>query len=121
MSNKKICCLCGKEFEGHSNNPYPLMASDKKCCDDCNSRYVITLREIYFPVGYSDDYVLFNHTPSAKDLEDLVRCTKSFFWLDDTLTNAKRERELEQKCVAAKTSLKDHDSSDNDKDSVNSK
>lgn len=28
-----LCCLCGKEFEGHGHNAQPL--ADGKCCDDC--------------------------------------------------------------------------------------
>lgn len=118
MLDKEIhtCCLCGKKFEGLGNNPYPLMTSDKICCDDCNSRYVITLREIYFPEGYSENYVLFNHTPSAKDLEDLICCTRSFFWLDKTLAKAKKEREWERKCAAADSNKAgDHNNSSNSK------
>lgn len=113
MSDKKICCICGKEFKGSGNNPYPLMSVDKECCDDCNTRYVLTLREIYFPEGYSDNYVVFNHTPSTKDLEDLVRCTESFYWLDKTLVKAKKERERERKCAAADSNNSgDHNNSD---------
>lgn len=39
------CCICGKEFEGYGNNPYPLAdGEDKRCCDECNWAYVIPAR-----------------------------------------------------------------------------
>ena len=34
-----LCCLCGKEFEGHGNNAMPLMAG--KCCDECNHKVIV--------------------------------------------------------------------------------
>ena len=45
----KKCCLCGKKFEGYGNNPAPLteesyIYSEKRCCDDCNSKKVIPER-----------------------------------------------------------------------------
>ena len=41
----KICCICGKEFEGWGNNPYPVVKDeDARCCDDCNVMYVIPAR-----------------------------------------------------------------------------
>lgn len=43
---KKICCICGKEFEGWGNNPYPLELKGC-CCDDCNSSIVIPIRLSY--------------------------------------------------------------------------
>lgn len=42
---KKICCICGKEFEGYGNNPEPVFPlgenEENYCCDDCNW-YVVT-------------------------------------------------------------------------------
>lgn len=29
------CCICGKEFEGYGNNPWPIK-KEGKCCDSCN-------------------------------------------------------------------------------------
>lgn len=41
----KTCCICGKEFEGWGNNPYPVVKDeDARCCDDCNAMYVIPAR-----------------------------------------------------------------------------
>lgn len=40
---KKICCLCGQEYEGWGNNPYPL-ATEGECCDSCNMAKVIPAR-----------------------------------------------------------------------------
>lgn len=45
--NKK-CCLCGKNFIGWGNNPYPLKR-DGLCCNKCNNEKVIPTRlELYF-------------------------------------------------------------------------
>jgi len=41
----KKCCICGKEFVGFGNDPWPL--SEKRtdvCCDDCNYEKVIPAR-----------------------------------------------------------------------------
>ena len=44
----KICVICGKPFVGWGNNPDPV-ADHGRCCDECNSMYVIPARivEIY--------------------------------------------------------------------------
>lgn len=34
------CVVCGKEFEGFGNNPYPL-ADKGECCDNCNTKVII--------------------------------------------------------------------------------
>lgn len=52
---KKVCCICGKEFEGWGNNPYGAIEENGKiaswtasdyCCDECNAEHVITGRLI---------------------------------------------------------------------------
>ena len=40
---EKVCCICGKKYIGFGNNPYPV-ADTGRCCDQCNSTYVITAR-----------------------------------------------------------------------------
>lgn len=37
---KYTCCICGKEFDGYGNNPYPTH-SEGRCCDTCNLTIVI--------------------------------------------------------------------------------
>ena len=40
-----FCNLCGAEIIGYGNNPAPLIKHfDERCCDDCNSAYVIPAR-----------------------------------------------------------------------------
>lgn len=39
----KICCICGNEFIGYGNNPYPV-TNKGVCCDGCNSTVVIPKR-----------------------------------------------------------------------------
>lgn len=39
------CNLCGCEIEGWGNNPDPLIENeDDRCCDACNTRYVLPAR-----------------------------------------------------------------------------
>lgn len=39
----KVCCICGKEYKGAGNNPWPISGRGN-CCDDCNRRLVIPAR-----------------------------------------------------------------------------
>ena len=39
----KVCCICGKEYAGHGNNPYPIK-EDGECCQACNWRVVLPKR-----------------------------------------------------------------------------
>ena len=39
---KKICCICNKEFEGYGNNAQPV--KDGVCCDECNEKFVVPAR-----------------------------------------------------------------------------
>lgn len=46
------CCLCGENFEGLGNNPYPLSDekdSTSRCCDDCNVLFVVPARMNLLP------------------------------------------------------------------------
>lgn len=56
----KKCCLCGIEFEGYGNNPYPLCDVNdynSRCCNDCDSKYVIPSRIIMTYKGKSAEEV----------------------------------------------------------------
>ena len=45
MNEKHICCICGKEFEGFGNNPYPVNKDENaRCCDVCNDTVIIPAR-----------------------------------------------------------------------------
>ena len=48
MKNKtKKCCICGDDFVGWGNNPWPVVKDDEaRCCDLCNLEYVIPSRII---------------------------------------------------------------------------
>ena len=37
------CCICKNEIDGFGNNPQPYKKRGR-CCDDCNSYYVIPYR-----------------------------------------------------------------------------
>ena len=37
------CCICGSTIKGYGNNPWPIK-NKGKCCDKCNSQYVIMAR-----------------------------------------------------------------------------
>lgn len=40
---EKICCICGKKFHGHGNNPRPVK-EEGQCCNECNYTKVIPAR-----------------------------------------------------------------------------
>ena len=40
---KKVCCICGKEFTGWGNNPYPVK-NEGECCKECTTKYVLPAR-----------------------------------------------------------------------------
>lgn len=42
MEKKYTCSICGKEFEGHGNNAWPV--NNGTCCDECNEKFVIPNR-----------------------------------------------------------------------------
>ena len=45
MKEEHICCICGKEFKGYGNNPYPVNKEEgARCCDECNDKVVIPAR-----------------------------------------------------------------------------
>ena len=41
--NMQECCICGKEFRGYGNNPWPVM-EEGRCCDECNFDTVLPAR-----------------------------------------------------------------------------
>lgn len=41
--DKKVCCICGKEFTEYGNDPYPVK-EDGECCRSCNWGVVIPKR-----------------------------------------------------------------------------
>ena len=41
-TEKKVCVICGKEYDGYGNNAQPV--KDGKCCDKCNLEVVIPAR-----------------------------------------------------------------------------
>lgn len=51
---KKICCICGEEFIGYGNNPWPV-AEEGECCDQCNSDSVIPARLQRMQEGNTDE------------------------------------------------------------------
>lgn len=40
MSEKFVCCLCGKHCEGFGNNPAPLRTKGR-CCDFCDQAVIL--------------------------------------------------------------------------------
>lgn len=41
--DKKVCCICGKEFTEYGNDPYPVK-EDGECCRSCNWGVVLPKR-----------------------------------------------------------------------------
>ena len=79
---KKICCICGEEYEGYGNNAEPY--KEGRCCDECNMKFVIPNRlgqksldeeEKKFldkdRAMYIIDYLMQNHLLDTGDKEEL--------------------------------------------------
>ena len=65
MNNKrKTCCLCGESI-GFGNNPAPI-ENNGRCCDMCNSRYVVPARLLLME-------------PKTKNIIDRQRYAKIFY------------------------------------------
>ena len=37
---KFTCCICGEEFTGYGNNPWPIK-EEGRCCDNCNWQVIL--------------------------------------------------------------------------------
>lgn len=55
MADKKVCSICGKEFDGFGNNAKPV--NDGVCCDKCNAEVVIPRRMEECMAGKKQDDV----------------------------------------------------------------
>ena len=53
MSSSKICCLCGMEYRGKGNNPWPL-AESGRCCDLCDCTKVLP-RRLVMGYGFAEE------------------------------------------------------------------
>lgn len=51
MEGKKRCCICGCEFTGWGNNPWPVKEKGE-CCKHCDDTVVIPerLRRMGYPI-----------------------------------------------------------------------
>lgn len=47
---KKVCCICGKEYEGYGYNPFPVK-EEGCCCQSCN--YSVVVRTVGTAQGLS--------------------------------------------------------------------
>ena len=47
---KKVCCICGKEYEGYGYNPFPVK-EEGCCCQSCNYSVVVPERWEHFSSG----------------------------------------------------------------------
>ena len=42
VKENPICCICGKEITGYTNNAEPVKKGI--CCNECNTKFVIPAR-----------------------------------------------------------------------------
>lgn len=66
------CCICGDEFTGYGNNPYPYK-EDGVCCDACNRKYVIPARLRAFRSNKVDDEISKSNMSESIDDESNLR------------------------------------------------
>ena len=67
------CAICGKEIENKfGNNPWPVRTDeDARCCDECNTSFVIPSR---ISLGYipREKHELIINTLNITSHEDLI-------------------------------------------------
>jgi hypothetical protein len=68
MSNQKICSICKKSYVGYGNNPAPYGKEHDRCCDACNTNYVIPLR-IYQMTKHPNHAVLFKEDGTVENIK----------------------------------------------------
>ena len=68
---KKVCCICGKEFNGWGNNPYPVK-EDGECCRVCNISVVLPRR-----IKLMNERLINNYRNGMKELEWLKKTIKT--------------------------------------------
>lgn len=78
--SKRECVICGREFSGYGNNPWPVMQSGK-CCDECNFDAVL-------PARMAGNTRKVKAKDSLKDLNALIESEKEAITL---YTNAIRD------------------------------
>lgn len=67
-SKKNECVLCGKEFTGRGNNPWPVVKKGV-CCDECNF-------EIVLPARLAGTSRKVKQADSLQDLDALIASEK---------------------------------------------
>lgn len=67
-SKRNECVLCGKEFTGYGNNPWPV-AKKGVCCDECNF-------EIVLPARLAGTSRKVKQADSLQDLDALIASEK---------------------------------------------
>lgn len=78
------CNICGVDFDGMGNNPYPICAKEdyqSRCCDECNEKYVITARilkshGIERPIKENDLVVVFYSKNSERPIDTMLETGK---------------------------------------------
>ena len=87
-NNKKICCICGKEYTNYGNNAEPYKQG--RCCDDCNLKFVIpdrlnrlrNTKNESLKEGYKDEL-----KATINDLESALRAPKTSPKYSDLIAN----------------------------------
>lgn len=64
MLKPQKCCICGEEFLGYGNNPWPLR-DEGRCCDMCAKLIVLPSRVLQLH-GFLDESGSEHHTAKPK-------------------------------------------------------
>jgi hypothetical protein len=70
------CCICGKEIEGHGNNPFPV--AGKQCCDECNIKVVLPYRLFLSRIRVRDAALMITPTELK-----LIKPSRKYFTLEE--------------------------------------
>ena len=66
----ETCCICRETYRGFGNNAQPYR--DGRCCDDCNTRYVLKARMADFELDHNPVGAIF------KQAENIARVVEGF-------------------------------------------
>ena len=72
----ETCCICRETYRGFGNNAQPYR--DGRCCDDCNTRYVLKARMADFELDYNPVGAIFKQAENfASVVEGLGKRVKA--------------------------------------------
>lgn len=81
LKKEKICDVCGKTYSSWGNNAYPL---EGKCCDECNTNYVLKLRAFQMIMKENFTFI------EIKKIQQTIKRSNGKITFDEILNEIKK-------------------------------